>query len=116
MASQFRLPPVATGFEPGGRRAGLFPACAHTVTQKETTMSPAAGMMLTNEVLPILTTTIPRVVKAIGSEDPEELVLPFLSGRHVVDPPLQLLQGGHDLRPSRRLPENHGFHRLVIQP
>lgn len=37
-------------------------------------MSPAAGMMLTNEVLPILTATIPRVVRMIGSEDPEELV------------------------------------------
>lgn len=37
-------------------------------------MSPAAGMMLTNEIVPILNATVPRVVKAIGSEDPEELV------------------------------------------
>ena len=37
-------------------------------------MSPAAGVILINEILPRLRATIPRLVRPVGAEDHEELV------------------------------------------
>ena len=37
-------------------------------------MSPEAGMMLVSEIMPIIQATVPRTVKAVNSEDREELV------------------------------------------
>ncbi len=37
-------------------------------------MSPAAGLLLIDKVLPILTATVPRAVKPTGSEDAQELL------------------------------------------
>ena len=37
-------------------------------------MSPQAGWLLVNEIVPRLKSAVPKSVKAVGSEDPEELV------------------------------------------
>lgn len=37
-------------------------------------MSPQAGMLLLNHIMPVITATVPRVVRAVGAEDAEELV------------------------------------------
>lgn len=37
-------------------------------------MSPEAGLLLVNEIMPIISATVPRVVRRVGSEDAGELV------------------------------------------
>lgn len=37
-------------------------------------MSPQAGMLLVEEIMPIISATVPRVVRPVGAEDSEELV------------------------------------------
>ena len=62
-------------FKPGGRRRGVFPVAGHLQPKNmEVSMSPSAGFVPINQIVPIIEATVPRVVQMIGSENHQELV------------------------------------------
>ena len=61
-------------------------------------MSPEAGMLLLNEIVPIITATVPRVVRPVGAEDSRELVQDAVaSAAQMVD---AAERAGKPIRPS----------------